>query len=201
MELLTTLLNNPSSILTILALLVAGFLGWLIFIIVKHQIKEFKNSVENVGVQMNAAQNAFSNRFSEVTKSLNTHSNDMGKMTKAVQGDFLKMQEKLFNLRQELVQEIEKVKHLSTETTSALKLANEITKLSIEGMNEKLGKIIVIEKEIEIFKGQFPKMQEGIGQARLEVVKNTSQIATLTNLLQDTRTKLGQLQAQIKERS
>lgn len=201
MELLTTLLNNPSSVLTILALLVAGFLGWLIYLIAKNQIKDLKKAVENTSVHMTSAQNSFSNRFSEVTRSLNTHSSDMGKMTKAVQGDFLKMQEKLFNLRQELVQEIDKVKSLSNETTSALKLANEITKLSIEGMNEKLGKIIVIEKEIEIFKGQFPKMQEGIGQARLEVTKNTSQIATLTTLLQDTRTKLGQLQTQIKERS
>lgn len=193
--------QNPQTALTLIAVLCALGFAWLLFSSFKARVDKFETAVDDAGSRINFAQNAFDLKFNELKMALFHHSSDMGKATKAVQGDFLKMKEQILNLKQELISEVEKVKSLSIETTSSLKLANEITKLSIEGMNEKLGKIIVIEKEIDILKGQVPKFQEGLGQTRTEVVKYTSQIGSLAKHLQDTRTKLNSLELEIKKRT
>lgn len=193
--------QNPQTALTLVAVLCALGFAWLLFSSFKARVDKFETAVDEAGSRINFAQNAFDLKFNELKSGLFTHSSDMGKATKAIQGDFLKMKEQLLNLKQELISEVEKVKALSLETTSSLKLANEITKLSIEGMNEKLGKIIVIEKEIDILKRQLPIVQEGIGQTRTEVIKYTSQIGSLAKHLQDTRTKLNSLELEIKKRT
>lgn len=202
MEALTqAITQNPQTALSVVAVFCALFFAWLLFSSFKKRVETFESAVEDAGAKINFAQNGFDIKFNELKTALFHHSSDMGKATKAIQGDFLKMKEQILNLKQELITEVEKVKSLSNETTSSLKLANELTKLSIEGMNEKLGKIIVIEKEINVLKGQVPKFQESIGQTRTEVIKYTSQIGSLAKHLQDTRTKLNSLELEIKKRT
>lgn len=201
LDIITAIIQNPSASLTIVSVALAFFFAWLLYGSFKDRIKSFEGAVNTSAIQVQVAQSSFEEKMQQTRSQLQKHSEDMGKMTKAVQGDFLKIQEKIFDLRQELVLEVEKVKTLSGDTTRALTLAHEITKLSIDGLNEKLGRIILIEKDINVFKVQIEKVQESVGQNKLEVVKNTSQVGALTKLLQDTREKFRTLETEIKKGS
>lgn len=181
--LITFIAQNPSSALIVIALGLACLFAYLLFQNFKTQIGEAKTTAEKFTDKMDGIKESLEAKLQSTNLLLNSHREDMGKATKAINGDMLVMKEKVFELKQDLILEIAKVQGNTQETGRALELARETSKLAIDNLNEKLGRVILIEKNIEIYGAQITKLQEGVGQNSAEYAKSKQWFVSIAQAL------------------
>ncbi len=194
-----TLFKNPMQAALVVAILIACWLARELFKNFKSEVLDLKKSAGEVGQQMYAHRNATSKQFLEHKAMLDAHKDDMGKFTKAVQGELLKTTERLFELKQEMTRELLNLRAMATDTERNMKLANEVSKLAIESLNEKLGRVILIEKTIETYGAQITKLQEGNGQASADIGKHQQWFASIGEALKFQKAQLQKLEADFRK--
>lgn len=104
-------------------------------------------------IEENTATNAsWSNQvqaqLSSVKTDIDDHKDAMGKATKAINGDFLKIKESVLDLRSEIVKESLSMKNGLNEFKSELLLASQRAQFVSDSLAEKTGKIILVEKNM-----------------------------------------------------
>lgn len=197
--LITFVAQNPSSFLIVVSLALACLFAYLLFQNFKTQITKASNAAEMFTDKMDMIKVSLENKLQATNLLLNSHREDMGKATKAINGDMLAIKEKVFELKQDLILEIEKTKHLSQETGRNLELARETSKLAIDSLNEKLGRVILIEKSLETYGSQITKLQEGVGRGVTDQARNDQWFSSIAQALKAHKAQLEELKRDQKK--
>lgn len=193
--------NNPMQAMTVIAILLACFFARELFKKFKEEVSDLKKTADNSGRQLLSHQKITTAQFQDHKKMLDEHKDDMGKFTKAVSGELLKTSERLFELKQEMIRELLQLKAMSTDTERNMVLANEVSKLAIESLNEKLGRVILIEKSLETYGAQITKMQTGIGEQASHQARNTQWFSSIAQALKAQKDQLQKLESDFKKGS
>lgn len=193
-----TLFKNPMQAALIVAILVACFFARELFKKFKDEVFDLKKSAGEVGHQMVAHRSAVSKQFLEHKAMFDAHKDDMGRFTKAVQGEMLKTSEKLLELKQEMVRELLNLRAMATDTERNMTLANEVSKLAIQNLNEKLGRVILIEKTLDAYGSQLSKLQETAGQHTIDLHKQQQWFGSIAEALKHQKTQLQKLESDFK---
>lgn len=189
MDLVKLILENPLQVVTIVALLLVGFL-------VIELYRAFKNRLGKSDEDFTENSKLIRVDLKETRHELRAVRDSLGKATKALQGEMLTVKENLFQLKTELVTEINNVKSLSTQTAHALTLANETARVSMEALNEKYGKIIHIEKLLDTHSNQITKLQESGGGHATTLAKHNGWFGDVARSLKLNKEKLDSLIAE-----
>lgn len=197
--LITFVAQNPSSFLIVVSLALACLFAYLLFQNFKTQITKASDAAESFTDKMDMIKASLENKLQATNLLLNSHREDMGKATKAINGDMLAIKEKVFELKQDLILEIEKTKHLSQETGRNLELARETSKLAIDSLNEKLGRVILIEKSLETYGSQITKLQEGVGRGVTDQARNDQWFSSIAQALKTHKAQLEELRTAQKK--
>lgn len=192
------LFKNPMQAIAVVAIICACWFAKELFNKFKEEVRELKKSGGEVHQQMIAHRNAVAKSFQQYREMLDEHKGDMGKATKAIQGDLLRAGERVFELKQEMTRELINLKAMAVDTESNMKLANEVSKLAIENLNEKLGRVILIEKSLDIYGAQIAKLQEGTGKHTIDISKHQQWFATIGEALKAQKTQLQKLEADFR---
>lgn len=190
--------NNPMQAVTVAALVISFFLSRELFKKFKEEVKDLKDAAHGVGGQLTAHRTATSKQFIEHKAMLDAHKDDMGKFTKAVQGELLKTSERLFELKQEMMRELLNLRAMASDTERNMTLANEVSKLAIQNLNEKLGRVILIEKTLDAYGSQLSKLQETAGQHTIDLHKQQQWFGSIAEALKHQKTQLQKLESDFK---
>lgn len=196
--LITFIVENPSSAIIVVALGLAVLFGYLLFKSYQKENELLRASNSELGANMNTFKTSVETQFKEQTAAMKNHSSDMGKFQKAITGDLLKTAERVFELKQEMLKELLNLKALSMETDRNLKLANEVSKLAITSLNEKLGKVVLIEKALDTYGSQISKLQEQSGSHNIRLDKQHDWFTSIGEALKAHKVKLETLERDFK---
>jgi hypothetical protein len=192
------LFKNPIQAALIVVILAACWLARELFKKFKDEVFELKKTAGDSNRQMFQHQQVTAAQFDTHKKMLEAHKDDMGKFTKAVSGELLKTSEKLLELKQEMLRELLNLKAMSTDTERNMTLANEVSKLAIQNLNEKLGRVILIEKTLDAYGAQISKLQEGVGKTAIDLNKHQQWFGSIGEALKAHKTQLQKLESDFK---
>lgn len=171
MELVLFLTQNPQLIVTVVALLLSCFLIWMMY-------RQWAKRTEQSEVKYAEAAGKFDGRAASIeanidvlSKQISDHREAMGMATKAISGEMLKTKEQLFEMRKGLTEEVEKIKAFTAEVHRNMILANEVSKIAIESLNDKLGRVIMLEKNVNEMKDNFGKVKTANDETNAELVR------------------------------
>lgn len=136
----------------------------------------------------------------ETVTSLRTHSDDLGKATKAVNGDMLKIREQFFELKTELIDKIEEQRHFASHLERHAQALAQTMDLTIEKFEEKFGRLIHFKKELELAHGKIIKIEEANGKATVDIANVHRWIKETVNpVLQKHREEIEKLKTQTRK--
>lgn len=199
-ELITFIAQNPSAALIVIAMALACLFAFLLFGSFKTQVSEMKSSNTSFGDRMEELKEDINRKFNETRLELSRHRDDMGKATKSIQGDLLKTAERIFELKQDMTREVLNLRALSTDTARSLEVANQTSKIALENLNEKLGRVILIEKTIEVYNAQITKLQEGVGGTRTDLHKHSQWFTSIATALKMQKEQLQKLETDFRNK-
>lgn len=198
--LITFIAQNPSAAVIVVAIALACLFAYLLFGSFKSQVTDMKKHHDTFGDRFEFIKAAFDRELSATRAALLSHREDMGKATKAITGDLLKVSERVFELKQEMTRELLNLRALATDTGRNLELANQVSKLAIENLNEKLGRVILIEKTIETYGAQITKLQEGNGKAATDLARHHQWFASIGEALKAQKIQLEKIERDFKNK-
>lgn len=164
-----------------------------------HDLTRFEKTLGTFTTKMGYWEERISMHTAETGKSLLRHSEDMGKATKAINGDFLKIHEAFLAMKQQTIDEIEKLKSFSATLERQFLLIAQKCDLSVDAINEKFGRIIEIKKNLETLNGKVILIEENVGKQSTRMAKHEEHFTTVGNTLANHKSALEQIQSEIKK--
>jgi len=131
--------------------------------------------------------------MTETKRALNKHSEDMGKATKAMNGDMLKVKESMFALKQEVMDKIEEMKNFAAYLERETRAMAQALELTTEKLDEKFGRIIEIKKELEMLNGKVIRVEENQGKFHIEIIKTKERLEAAGRLLQNQQEEISRI--------
>lgn len=107
------------------------------------------------------------------------HKDSMGKATKAINGDFLRIKESILDLREAITKESSEIKKQTLDLKTELSISIEKSKFISESVTEKTGKIILVEQNMSKVLNDTKKHEEIIGKIIRVVNTNVTDIKSL----------------------
>jgi len=191
--------KHPSAAVIVVALLLACVFASLLFSSFKTRTESMEKNLEKTIDKFETISERNQIKMVDMRDALNLHKDDMGKATKAIAGEFLMIKEKIFELRQDLSIEIDKVKSLAKDTQRSLELANTTSNIAIESLNEKLGRVIIIEKDIQTHSSQIVTLQEGVGSTKSTLSTHGRVFSSVAQALAQNKTRLEAIEKELKK--
>lgn len=145
------LLKNSDKIIEFVALAIALFFGHKLF-------KQFESKVDQAETNTANWSDEVQAELRGTKLAVATHSEDLGKATKAIAGDFLKMKEQLIDLRSDISKSADQLRHDLTKTMSELALIDQKTKFISDHVTEKTGKVIIVEQKMIALEDTMTKL-------------------------------------------
>jgi predicted nucleic acid-binding Zn-ribbon protein len=178
-EFFELLLNNPEkAVILALAVIASG-----LFLHVKNQ---FVGQLKGFTTKMDLWESSLKLHMGETDRSLKTHSEDMGKATKAINGDMLKIKEEVFELRKTISLDIEMLKSFISEVERNLLKTSENSKIVIQSLarmrselNTINSKLITIDTEKGKTEVRIAKIQDTLGLASKVIKQNRDDLEKL----------------------
>lgn len=198
LEIANFIASNPQSAVSFLAVILACFMGFLLYRQWEKRSSQMEESFQVTETKFEIRSNSLEKAFSETRAEIHAHREDMGKATKAISGDMLKVKEKIFEMKSELADQVEDLRKFSSEIHRSMILAQETAKIAIDNLNEKLGRVIVIENKMQTFESYLTKLQESNGETKTELLKHRGWFGELAKSLKDQKSKLEALERESK---
>jgi len=130
-----------------------------------------------------------------LTRSLNTHSENMGKATKAINGDMLAIKNSIFSLKKELNDELQKVQNQSSEIARGFETLATRFELASEAFDQRYGRLINLELRTQNNEGKILLIEKQNGNFALSTSKNRTEISANKEKLDRVIENLRQLRA------
>lgn len=198
-ELFKIISEHPASAVNVVALFLAGLFAKLLFGSFTKRLTKNEHHMEQANTRYEISSSEIKSYVKQLETTIATHKDDMGRAAKAINGDMLKMRERLFEIRQELVAEIDKFKSNIKASTDNLLMAQEITKITIKNYEEKLGRVILIEKDVETHKSQITALQEGVGSTKSTLSNNDRRFENIAVALEKHKKSIEALDKKTKK--
>ncbi len=154
-----------------LALGLLGLVAWFI----KKEYSRSEEQMKSFSDKMTVWEASIKKHFADTRTHLAMHSDSMGKATKAINGDMLKIRENLFEVKQELFDKIEKTKTDSSE------------------LDQKIGRVIELKKDISMAHGKIIHLEENTGILKVDISEQKKNIRNLGQIIKLTRDDLENL--------
>lgn len=172
-EVVKNLLEQSAQTIVNIVLIAVCF--WLLKII----YTMFSKRIESNETKMSEFFSEMSGEMKKTRDQVEQHSSNLGKATKAISGDFLKMRESIFNVQQDFFKEATDLKKSLSDTRSDLLMINQKNQYITEKLNEKNGKIIVIEKNIAKVLDDTRRHEDILAKAVKAINQNIKDIHSL----------------------
>jgi len=126
-----------------------------------------KKQFESFEAKLEYWEETFQKKLSETRTALRLHSEDLGKATKAVNGDMIQIKEHIFSLKETLIDQIEFLKSESAKLERQLILSVQKHELASEKFEQKLESVKNIKSELEETKGKIILIDTETKQAKV----------------------------------
>lgn len=184
--------QNPSNAIVVVALALACLFAYLLFMAFKEQVSDLKNSNQGFATKLDG-------HVETMNEKINDHKEAMGLANKALKGDLLIIQEKTLNLKESFMRQIEGLKNLARDTQVSTELANQTAEMAIKSLEQKLGRVILIEKTLEIYGSQLEKLQTRVGEFGTKQIKNDEWFSSISFALKAHKDQLSKLESMSKK--
>lgn len=174
----------------------AVFLATYFIIQAKKRLEKDFNGFEK---KLEVYDRSFEHHARETRKALSEHQDAMGKATKAINGDMLKIKENLFELKRELIVKVEEARAQVASLERESKAMSHALSLTTEQFEAKFGRIIEFKKELETAHGKIIRLEESQGGFKIDVVKHREWIGQIGQTLKAHKAELDALRAAQKK--
>lgn len=176
----------------------AVFLATYLIISAKKRLEKDFQGFEN---KLSVYERSIEFHASETRKALATHSDHMGRATKAINGDMLKIKENIFELKRELIQKVDEARAQVASIEREAKAIAHALQLTTEQFEVKFGRIIEFKKELETAHGKIIRLEEASGTFKIDIVKHREWFGQVGQTLKAHKAELDQLRAAQKKGS
>lgn len=173
-ELLGLINSHPEHAVTILAL---AFVGFILYLVSKFAIKQIVHHFNAFSEKQAKWEVLIAGHMSDTRKAMATHSEDLGKATKAVNGDMLEIKESVFDLKKELLDRGQELRDLVSKVQHEVKLQAVGVNALAERFEAKYGGIIELRGDLEQAFGRIVQIEDtqqaSQRQTRQELLRHT----------------------------
>lgn len=200
-SLLTDLMkSDPMKALAVSAIILCAIL----FVELKrrfgHDILRFESSLDGFGKKMSFWESEIRKHMGQTGKDLLKHSEDMGKATKAINGDMLKIQENVFDLKSSIKMEVESLKENAAALHRDFLAIAQKVDLSVEALHNRFGSVIQIKKELEMQLGKIIQVEENNGKNAVRIAKHDEHFTTIGHTLESYKIAVAKLRTEMAKR-
>lgn len=154
--------KNPGSALIAVSLALACLFAYLLFQSFKDRVRSIETILDAMVSRTEAFGESIRKDLSNLKHALYEHQDSMGKATKAINGDVLQIKEKMFEVKLELMTEVERLEKLLEQSRHNLQLANENSRMAVDTLAQKLGRVIVIEEGLRTQEQRVKEVEQRI---------------------------------------
>lgn len=176
----------------------AVFLATYFIIAAKKRLEKDFQGFEN---KLSVYERSIEFHASETRKALAVHSDHMGRATKAINGDMLKIKENIFELKRELIQKVDEARAQVASIEREAKAIAHALQLTTEQFEVKFGRIIEFKKELETTHGKIIRLEEASGTFKIDIIKHREWFGQVGQTLKAQKAELDALRAAQKKGS
>lgn len=199
--LITFVVEHPGSAVTVVALSLACLFGWLLFGSFKKQVEDIQKYHDNFGDRFELMKSSVERDLSITRTALTNHREDMGKATKAINGDMLKIKENIFELKRELLVKVDEAQLQVANLEREARALAHVLELTTEKFEAKFGKIIQFKEELAAAHGKIIRLEESQGAFKIDIVKHQQWFGEVGKALKAQKAELDALRAAQKKGS
>lgn len=189
--------NDPVKAIAVILILICGVLFFTLNRRIEKDLNRFDDRFETFDSKMNVWESSIHRHMLDTGKQLIIHSENMGKATKAINGDFLRVHEAFLQMKEVTSTEIEKLKNVCGALERSFLLIAQKCDLSVEKIDEKFGRIIELKKNIDTLNGKVLRMEESTGQDHGKVLMQDKAFDDVKSILASHKAVLEQLQREV----
>lgn len=155
--------------------------------------KNLEKQFTSFETQMSDWTGSIKNHMTETKAELRTHSENLGKATKAINGDMAKIEKSVFELKRDVLERTAELQKFATALESETKTLAQVFELNVDRYNEKLGQITEVKNKLATAYGKIERLEETTGNFRILVGKQKEQLTAAARILkrhEDELTKL-----------
>lgn len=153
----------------IVVVILIGILLVIVFFLSKALLKSFTDKMDENTATTAIWSKQVQDQLVKVTSDLDDHKDSMGKATKAINGDFLKMRESIIEVRNDFFKDSISLKKELSDTRADLLMIGQKTQFAADALNEKNGKIIMVENNMAKVLSESKQNDENIKKVAREV--------------------------------
>ena len=170
-------------IITIISLVIAIY---LVVYFKKHLFKRFEGFEAN----MSTWSNSIEFHMKETRTALSSHTDSMGKATKAINGDMLKIRENVFELKQEIIIKIEDLKTFTSQLLRDTEILAHHLELTTQKFDDKFGRIIEFRETLNHLHGQVTQLDELTGKFKIMHAGHLRNISDISKVLKNQKEEI-----------
>lgn len=189
--------QNPNLIVTVVALFASCGFGYLLF-------KNWVKRAEESEVRHAKAVEGFDGRASSLeikmtalSMLISDHREAMGLATTSLSDEIRNSKETFYEMRRELSKEVEKIRTFTAEVHRTMVLASETGKIAIDNLNEKIGRVITLEKNVEALREEYGKVRVIGDENRADITKQGMWFKQVATALKEQKTSLIAIREQL----
>lgn len=175
----------------------AVFLATYLIIAAK---KRLENDFKGFETKLSVYERSIEFHASETRKALAVHSDHMGRATKAINGDMLKIKENIFELKRELIQKVDEARTQVASIEREAKAIAHALQLTTEQFEVKFGRIVEFKKELEIAHGKIIRLEEASGSFKIDIVKHQEWFGRIGQTLKAQKAEIDELRTRTQKK-
>lgn len=193
-ELADLLLDSPVRFLVVIVVL-AMFA--LIVLLARIVAKHFTSEFSSFKTKMDVWERSIEMHMRETKRALTSHSTDLGKATKAVNGDMLKIEKAVFEMRTDTLGKIAEAGATAVKLEAETKALARVFTSTVDNFDQRLAHIVNLRKELAALHGQITRVQTESGEFRVlhgkVVEKFEGQVGTIAKALKKHQDEIEQI--------
>lgn len=183
-----TLEQAPFHALAVVAIVLAGYLA-LYF--KQRLVKDF----EGFGQRLDLWTRSMGQHMRETRYALNEHQESMGKASKAINGDMLRIRESVFELKQDINTQIESLKVWAGELERGVEKNAHQVGMAIEAFDEKIAFVVRLQNQIADIHGKIILIEKDAATQRWTVEKHNEHFERVAKLLKHHKAEIDRLKS------
>lgn len=161
--------------------------------------RSFFKRIEDNEKKLETFERSIGSHFKQTRVALASHSDDLGKATKAVNGDMLQIQKEVFTLKSDLLQRTVELETYARQLEHRTAGLAQVFQGTVDNFDLKLAHIVNLRKELESLHGKVLHIEENSGQFRITIGKLSEQMSAVAIGLKSHAAKIKSLEPKDKK--
>lgn len=190
-EVLKLFTSDPIRAIAICAIFVATY---FILAFKKNLEKQFKS----FETQMDDWTGTIKKHMTDTRSELKTHSENLGKATKAINGDMNTIERSVFNLKKDVLERTAQLQQFAVELESETQKLSQVFATNVDRFELKLGQIVELKKELATAYGKIERLEGTTGELRILIGKHKDHLKAAGKILKHHQSQLDALKRREK---